>query len=196
MGQRGDGAGHLWSRAGSRGVLSRTSPFNPLPSVLDRATGFEIGFTSLVQSESHTSVNRAGFSIVAISNDLKGIELGFWTNQISAQEVGFTFAENVGFDTTSFKNYALQISGNNYNLLANGSSILTGTLRDYSGFGFPYNQANFLFLGDDTTSAQGVSKISSVSLIAPIPEPTSGVVLVAGFIGLLSTRRRRGVLRA
>src|SRR5689334_5841946 len=51
---------------------------------LDRNPGFEADFTVKLTSEQHSSTDRAGFSVVALSSDATpmGIELAFWTNEI------------------------------------------------------------------------------------------------------------------
>jgi hypothetical protein len=179
------------------GYYRGPAPFlPPLPTTLDASLGYQLDFTARVPTESHTSLNRAGFNVIALSQDGFGIELGFWTDRISAQQFTapstFIFAENVSFDnaSTGLKNYSLQILGSNYTLLANGNPILGGPLRNYSAFGFPYNQPNFVFFGDNTTSAQGISEIGSVQLTTPIPEPSTmfllmGAVVVGGAMFLL-----------
>ncbi|HEY9851284.1 MAG TPA: DUF4347 domain-containing protein [Leptolyngbyaceae cyanobacterium] len=168
--------------------------------VLDRTTGYTIDFTAQVVSEDHTTSgtadkngdgigDRAGFSIIALSNsDAKGIELGFWQNEIWAQEDGttqanpsanpttsapgntnllFTHAEGATFNTTSLIPYSLTVLGNNYTLSTGNTTILSGKLRDYtafSGFPDPYQTPNFIFLGDNTTSASANIRLSSVSV--------------------------------
>ena len=44
---------------------------------LDRAAGVRLDFELRVDFESHENVHRSGFSVVVITNDLQGIELGF-----------------------------------------------------------------------------------------------------------------------
>lgn len=145
---------------------------------LDRATGFELGFTMQVESESHTNNNRSGFSIIILSADAKGIELAFWENEIWAQNDDatgglFMHGERASFPTTiGATNYQLLIIGDTYTLTANGTPILNGPLRDYSkfeGFPDPYQSPNFLFLGDDTTSAQARIQLSYVSVTGTEP---------------------------
>ena len=55
--------------------------------LLDRTAGYSLDFDLQVNSESHSSNNRAGFSVILLSQDLLGIELGFWTDQIWAQSL-------------------------------------------------------------------------------------------------------------
>ena len=152
---------------------------------LDRASGYSITFKLQVLSESRTNNNRAGFSIIAISSDgTRGIELGFQrlsgtTGNIFAQGDGITSnpgmqpnglflaAENASFNTNQETTYTLSVQGSTYQLLANGAQILTGPLRNYTSFTSPfpidpYELPNFVFLGDDTTSAQASIKLSQV----------------------------------
>ncbi|UBF26083.1 DUF4347 domain-containing protein [Kovacikia minuta CCNUW1] len=171
--------------------------------VLNRAAGYSITFKLQVLSESRTNQSRAGFSIITISSDgTRGIELGFQqlsgtTGNIFAQGDGntpnpggqanglFLAAENVSFNTNQDTTYTLSVLGNNYQLFANGAQILTGPLRDYTGFNSPvpidpYELPSFLFLGDNTTSAQANVKLSQVVVqtdtrIRFVPNP--------GFVG-------------
>jgi hypothetical protein len=140
---------------------------------LDREAGFQLDFTLQVENESHTSNKRSGFSIIILSEDARGIELAFWENEIWAQNDDatgglFTRGESASFSTTTGAiNYQLIVTNDTYALTANGASILTGPLRDYSNFeGFPdpYQTPNFIFLGDDTTSAQARIRLSFVSV--------------------------------
>ena len=156
---------------------------------LDRATGFQLDFTMQVENESHTNNNRAGFSIIILSTDAKGIELAFWENEIWAQNDDatgglFTHGESASFPTTTGTiHYQLIVTNDTYTLNANGAPTLSGPLRDYSkfeGFPDPYQSPNFLFLGDDTTSAQARIRLSFVSItgterafLPTTPSPTN-----------------------
>jgi len=153
--------------------------------LLDRAAGFQMNLSLQVENESHSNNKRAGFSIIILANDARGIELAFWENEIWTQNDDltgglFTHGETATFDTTSgLINYQLSVINDTYTLNANGLSILTGPVRDYSAFeGFPnpYQTPNFLFIGDNTTSAQARIRLSYVSIIgtetAP-PTPTN-----------------------
>ena len=141
---------------------------------LDNTVGYEISFEMQLLEESRTNENRAGFSLVAVSQDAtKAIELGFQqtsetTGNIFAQG-GPTFeaAENVSFNTNEATSYTLAVQGDTYTLFADGAQILTGALRDYTSFEGaidPYETSNFIFLGDDTTSAQGSFLLSQVAI--------------------------------
>jgi hypothetical protein len=142
--------------------------FLQAPFKLDRNAGYTLGFTVKINSESHSSDNRAGFSIIAVSDKLPGetqpfaLELGFWTNRIWAYNANATRGEGVAFNTQAgLQSYMLSIQGNQYKLFAKGvaSPILQGQLRQYTqytpppGFPNPYKTPNLIFMGDNTTSA-------------------------------------------
>lgn len=151
--------------------------FKQSPVVLDRNTGYTISFNVQINSESHSSNDRAGFSIIVISDSLAGetqpygIELGFWQNSIWAQNVGFKRGETANLDTKSrVNNYTLYVKGNQYQLFVNGSTnpILKGYLRQYTGYtpppGYqnPYKASRTMFMGDNTTSATSKVTITKV----------------------------------
>lgn len=174
--------------------------FHPSIPALDRAAGFTVSFDLRIVSETHNNANRAGFSVIALSQDLKGIELGFWTDEIWAQSApAFTHAE--GQTTVSpslMRAYDLTILGDKYFLFADGVGILSGDLRDYSSFGAPYNVPDFLFFGDDTSSASALAELESIGLKngadtvlpAAIPLPGALPLFVAALIGLGFVGRR------
>ncbi len=142
---------------------------------LDRTAGYTVRFTAQVLQESHNDNDRAGFSVIVLSSDLKGIELGFWADQVWAQSgPQFTRAETTTLDTTAgLIAYNLAIAQNSYTLTGGGAS-LSGPLRDYSSFGDPYTRPNFLFLGDDTTSAGARIRLAKVDITtAESPSPTA-----------------------
>jgi len=171
--------------------LSPTLVNSSFPT-LDRSTGYTISFDVQINSENHSGSDkdgdglgdRAGFSVIAMSSDLQGIELGFWNNEIWAQETGtappsaggtlFTHddLERAFVDTTAMTSYDLTILGNDYHLFADGSLILSGTLRNYSAFDSasaglpydPYETPNLVFLGDNTSSAGANINLEFVSV--------------------------------
>ena len=140
---------------------------------LDRAKGFALLFSAQLDAETHKNTNRAGFSVILLADDKQGIELGFWTDTIFAQSDAplFTHGEDASFSTTNgVTAYALAVLGANYILRANGVPILSGPVRDYTEFGglvSPYRIPNFVFLGDNTTSASGAGQIGQIALIRP-----------------------------
>jgi hypothetical protein len=159
--------------------------------MLDRARGYALEFVVHILAETHGDSDkngdgigdRAGFSVIVLSADRKGIELGFWQDQIWAQEDGraeppdgtlFTHAEGAAFDTTrGLTRYTLTVQDDLYHLSSDGATILSGRLRDYTTFEGPvnpYRTPNFIFLGDDTGTAQAVVRLGSVGLM-PSPAP-------------------------
>jgi hypothetical protein len=169
------------------------APLNPNFPVLDRGPGFVVSLTMRLLDEAHANNNRSGVSLIALSSDLLGVEVAFWQNEIWVQSgAHFVHAEGVSFDTTAMTNYDLEIHGSTYALRANGSPILSGNLRNYSAFGPPYNLPNFMFLGDDTSSARGSFDFSR---LAVVPEPGALGAMGLGAVVVLRSRCRghRGV---
>ncbi len=147
-----------------------------------------------INSETHARNDRAGFSVIALSSDQVGLELGFWADKIWAQNDSplFTHGEEASFDTTTQHMYDLAILGGQYKLLADNAAILTGSLRNYSGSGPPYSTPNFLFLGDDTTSASASVSLARVDMFSfALPEPSSLVLLALGSTLAFGVIRRR-----
>ena len=161
--------------------------------ILDQTAGIQVNFTLQIESETHANNNRAGFSVILLDQDAKGIELSFWENEVWVQgdeNSGglFRHGEGTAFVTTSMTDYQLTIAGDTYNLSANSEPLLTGPVRDYgnfSGFPDPYETPNFLFMGDDTTSSQSRVKLWFVSVtgIEPVT-PTAGVTSTSTTIPL------------
>ena len=165
------------------------SSLHPGVGVLDRSVGYRVRFDVEIVSESHVSSHRAGFSVIALSSDKIGIELAFWEDEVWAQSgPTFTHAEGAPLTTTAMTDYALAIAGGSYHLSANGAPVLSGPLRDYSSHPHPtYSLTNFLFFGDDTSSADAEIRLAWIE-IGSIPEPAG-----LGLIGLvlLAIRRKR-----
>ena len=176
---------------------------------LDADTGYTLRFDLRIDSEDHTPDDRAGFSVIVVSSNTdQALELAFWENEIWAQEDDddpnqiFVASHAEGTDTSTtdttadIVRYDLTVQGNSYELFADGNSILTGPLRDYtawiSPFGSlfdPYKTENFIFLGDDTTSARGIAEITRIEL-NPIPEPASAVAWLIGAASVAYMRRQ------
>ncbi|MBD2342645.1 choice-of-anchor Y domain-containing protein [Anabaena subtropica] len=160
--------------------------YNQSFPVLDPVKGFTLSFDVKINSENNSDTNRAGFSVIVVTSDkTKAIELGFWTNEIWAQTASPLFTHSTterAFrnTTTAVTRYHLVVENNTYKLFAPDSStpILSGNLRDYTAFNHttgalspinslpfdPYETPNFIFFGDNTTSARASSDISRVEL--------------------------------
>jgi hypothetical protein len=158
---------------------------------LDRAAGYTFTFEVQVLSEAHVSNDRAGFSVLHTASDGRGLELGFWMDRVWAQNDSplFTHGEEQLLDATDRQRFTLSVLDNAYSLSSPGMTTLTGSLRDYSSFGLPYSLTNFLFLGDNTTSAEGLARIAFVS-VDVVPEPAAILLALAGLFGCTLTRRR------
>ncbi|GIK38211.1 MAG: hypothetical protein BroJett011_20440 [Chloroflexota bacterium] len=200
------------------GYANAIPPLLPVPlsfPILDRATGYTLRFSAQVISEDHPLASsdrngdglgdRAGFNVIAISSDgQQGIELGFWTDQIWAQNGGaaepppnsntlFTHGESASFNTTAgLIPYELRVLGSAYSLTVGSTEILSGSLRDYTAFnGSPdvYETPNFIFFGDNTGSAKAIVKLSHISVItnAALPNRTAAgnIPLVIDNLGLM-----------
>lgn len=177
------------------------------PMALNRTTGYSVSFDVQMAYEYHTGSDknndliddRAGFSVTVIGNDKKGVELGFWEDQIFAQQTDFTHnlvetaygsTKEVGTGVANLPHYRLDVKGNNYTLFREGSQILAGALKDYSGSGLPaYNTGNSIFVGDNTTSAGAQARWSSMSVEA-VPEPATLFAIGVGAVGTLARKRK------
>ena len=183
-----------------RGGWSNTIPVlnvfknNNFPS-LDPSAGFSLDWSMQVISESHVSTDRAGTSVILLGADNKGIEIGFWTDQVWAQSASplFKHAESANFDTRAAAvDYHLEIQGSNYLLYANSSLILNGETHTYAAFGSaPYTLSNYFFIGDNTTSAGATTQFGSIHLITPVPEASSLSLSLIGIMALVFACRRQ-----
>lgn len=182
----------------SAGLNSLKNGIARTDQTIDSGTGTTLNFSFQTVSESHANANRAGFSVILLDSQHRGIELGFWSDQVWAQSgADFLHAEGTSFNTTVFSSYSLSMQNGLYSLSSGGTTLLSGAMRDYSSFGSVYTQNNFIYMGDDTSSAQGSVKIGAISLtagggnpVSTVPEPST-LALWFGALGLLAARRRR-----
>ena len=180
---------------------SNTNPFsrqhvNANFPALDRSTGFSLVFELEVLSEMHNNANRAGFSVILLASDKLGIEIGFWGDEIWAQSgPNFTHAEGKDFDTTAGETtYTLEIVNAGYSLSADTNELFSGPLRDYSSAPFlVYSLTDYLFMGDDTSSAKADVALGLVQLhtLTAIPLPGSALLFFSGLAGFGFFNRRK-----
>lgn len=167
---------------------------NPAFPTLDRQAGFELAFELQLAAESHLNPHRAGFSVTLLASDMRGVELGFWENEIWAQTDNplFQHGPGIAFDTTQAEvAYTLRIAGDQFYLSANGMPLLTSSLRDYSAFGSaPYTLGNYLFLGDNTSSAAATARIGQITL-STVPEPAMMCLAMMVLSAIAANHRSR-----
>ncbi len=161
------------------------------PLLLDTDAGFVLTFSLQLRSESHSSTNRAGYSVVLVGNDPSlALELAFWSDHVwaqtydAAQADRFVHGQDAAWDTTSaLRSYTVAVQHQQFSLSSEGTVLLRGALVDYSAAGLPYNVPNFVFFGDNSSRGSAVSALGLVAITA-VPEPAAGWLLVAGLVGL------------
>ncbi|WP_309729357.1 PEP-CTERM sorting domain-containing protein [Chamaesiphon sp. OTE_75_metabat_556] len=170
------------------------------PAILDNNAGYTLSFTVRVNSQTNASPDRAGFSVIVLGSDNKGIEIGFRNTDIFSQnDASFNSIgeqkTNIGSTLTALTTYNLNVLGGSnaglYTLTSETDTLLSGSLRDYTAAATGaltavYAKPNFIFLGDDTTSAGASVDVQRISLTtnpAAVPEPSSlfGIGLAIGF---------------
>lgn len=169
---------------------------------LSSAGGFSLDFALRIASESHMNTDRSGTSIIVLDNAAQGVELSFWTNEVWAKNANSAFshdtAESIVVNTTQFeRTYSITFLGGNYSLSIDGTPAFGGSVRDYAASAsFPasvvYSTPNYIFFGDNTTSAGGRVALSYVAL-NPVPEPGTWAMMLGGLalVGWAGRRRLR-----
>lgn len=158
------------------------APDPALLPLLRRTIGYTVTVAVQILEESHSNNDRAGFSLLVLSDDVggnepvKGLELAFWEDEIWAQNDAtqggyFTHGEGVSFNTTTaVTTYTLRVITDTYHLAANSMPLLSGPIRDYTGFEGtidPYETPNIIALGDNTTSAGARIQLNYVAVSVP-----------------------------
>lgn len=196
-------------RSEQAGYFSALPPIpgqHPGLPVMDPSIGYTVRFGLQVESEGHNQRDdnsdgiddRAGYSVIVVSENLEAIEIAFWEDEVWAYDDDsvnaidlFTHAEGAAYDTTeALTTFAITVQGDMYTVRANGAPLFGGMMRDYSAFAGtpdPYEIPSFLFFGDDTSSADSRTRVSFIEII--IPEP--GATALAAMAGAVLLRRRR-----
>jgi len=153
-------------------VAVTLEPVNSAFPVLDRQAGYKVSFSAQLEAQARGASadndgdgldDRAGFSAIVIGNDQKGIEIGFWDNEVWAQNDGtsqidpsiepdgepgddtrtlFTHGEGTVVNTSVPNRYDLVVKGDRYQLYVDDSLKLSGPLRDYSAFSIPSQEVS------------------------------------------------------
>lgn len=175
--------------------------------VLNSGAGFRLGFGMDLDNESHSgNPDRAGFSVTLIGSDLKGVEIGFQSDRIFAQSLSgnsFVASTNPGESTTSASlvnaafrpnRWDLAVTGGTYALTLGNQTVISGATHDYSSYigngQNAYRTPNFVFFGDNTTSARADFTFSYAAITTPVPEPEQAPMYVAGLAWIVWVRRR------
>jgi hypothetical protein len=188
-------------------VIYPTVPINSSFPILERQAGYNLSFTAKMDSQTNNGMNgplRAGFNLLVISSDQMGIEIGFRNPNTQNQTPDIFSQDNASFNAigeinsdlggilNNFTTYDLQVSGDQYRLSTGSTLLLNGNLRNYSssvGFGSAvYRTPNFLFLGDNTTSAGGTTQLQSLN-VTNVPEPLT-ILGSVGAIAFMSAFKR------
>jgi hypothetical protein len=194
-----DTTGGLFTYAGYSNYTTAGTFKNSNFPTLNRATGFSLRFDLRLSQEFHNSAantqpfgqERAGFSVILLGSDRRGIEIGFRQEEVFTQPNATFLGKGEWASVTpqfSSRDFEIVIFGSGYRLLADGTAILSGPLRDYSAFGAPYSLSNFVFLGDNTTEALSSVQLGRVELNL-VPEPVTVLSLSAGLAALIRRRK-------
>ncbi|RPI47248.1 MAG: PEP-CTERM sorting domain-containing protein [Betaproteobacteria bacterium] len=162
---------------------------------------FRMDFSLRIGAETHSGGidgTRSGFSIVVTDESAQGIELSFWTDQVFAKNAaaGFPRGDSIAVDTTSKRDYRLTVLGGQYTLVTDGVPTLSGALASYAPYAswpfnvVPYGTPNYIFFGDNTSSASALVELSSITL-APVPEPAEWALMAVGLACVAGVVRRR-----
>jgi hypothetical protein len=161
---------------------------------LDTAAGFQLSFNLAVLSETHTDATRSGFSVVVVGNDpTHEIELAFWGDHVWTYDYtggAFVHGADVALDTSVLRNYSLSVSGQQYTLSADGTLLLSGSLKDYTAAGLVYTTPNFIFFGDDSSRGTSSTQVGLITL-SLVPEPAAAWLWLSGLTALALPGRRR-----
>jgi hypothetical protein len=197
-------------RAGWSNYTFTGSAVNPAFPTLDRTTGFSVGVTLQLNSNHEHHVDQAGSRS---SRSAATTSASNWHRPTTAA-VGTKSSRRTKArpsrlaspaprpisaalpNAATLTNYTLTIVGSTYTFASGSTMILTGALRDYSNepgpdapVANPYELNSYLFLGDDTTSANGSTTFSLVTVA--VPEPGSMMIGFGGDFGAGGRDRRR-----
>ena len=146
---------------------------------------FNVDWRVAVLQEESLS-NHFGFGLF-INYEGRYVTLGFGTSVIQVVDsTGYRILSST-LDNTEYHDYVLNGdvgAGNMWSLYRDSELIGQGSFASYSG--------NRIFLGDQSAGANARTEVTrfSFSQPAPIPEPTTMLLLGSGIIGLAGFRRK------
>jgi hypothetical protein len=192
----------LLSESTFAGYGNRSNAGTLLTSTLDNNAGYTLSFKIKINSQTNTGINgpnRAGFSVLVLGSDKKGVEIGFRDSDIFAQNNTFSAIDplqqksNISGILSTLTTYDLKVNSAGYTLTigSNPNQSFSGLLKDYTAAATTaltqvYNTSDVIFFGDNTTSAGASVDIQNITLntnAAAVPEPSSllGMGLAIGF---------------
>jgi hypothetical protein len=140
---------------------------HPRIDLLSAENGFAVEIELQILDEQHQSENRGGFNIIILSDDGTGVELAFWEDSVWVYNTQFEIEERAEYNTTDrLTRYRIEFANRQYFIFADDQPLFSGPLRDYSPSGIPYSYKNFIFFGDDTSSAGAEVNISRIVLLS------------------------------
>jgi len=170
--------------------------FSPLP--LDTVQGFTLSFTLRVDGGVSNSPNRSGFSLLFVGSDpSQSLELTFRSNEVFMYDFVSSDPDRMvrgathSFGAGSSNAYELRVLNNAFTLNVQGQDRFSAPLVNYSSEGFPYNTANLLFFGDNTTRASTNAFLGNLVLVSNVPEPAAAAMWLLGLAALGGWTRRR-----
>ncbi len=135
--------------ASFRGGYNKT-----LSQSLDRTLGYQMMLSFNIHSESHNpNKDASGLRIRMESDDIWGIRLDFWEDEIWDSASDGSHVNGVTYDTQQMVNYKIDVFNDSYTLFGNDIFIKTGDLYLYST-GSPIG--NFIQIGDSTDMRQRI----------------------------------------
>lgn len=190
-----------WSTHG----LITGNTIHPAAPVLDAQTGFSVRFQLAIDAENHAGAadlngdgmrDNAGFALVVLASDFRGIRLNWWQDRIWASEddtAGGTLlaqAEGVAQNPVrqaQLSNYTLTVFREAWRLSVDGGVILEGRRRDYRNHpGLrvnasitlnSLNKANIIAPGDPAVDASAIARLGPMAVdLFFVPDAVPAVV--------------------
>jgi hypothetical protein len=161
------------------------------------ATGVFESSTVKIDSETHTSSTR-GLHVLELDagDGAQEVDIDVFAQADQVFPImNGTRLGTVMLDTTdAFHTYRLDLTGDNYSFLVDGTVRLTGTVVPSSDGDPPFLEAEF---GDQSGSAGSQSEWTNVTIgsIEATPEPASVLLLGSGGLGLMTVGVRKRLQR-